>query len=128
MPLNEIDENKKISNKKPNLPIQNTDNKDNNNPSKTVQFHTSTIDNNSQDSSSFVTNKKDNYICESHQNNYASFCNDCKKDICLFCEKSHNNHEIVSFGKLIPDIDKCENNLIELKNNLEQFKKSIKKR
>ena len=49
------------------------------------------------------------------------------KKICLFCEKSHNNHEIISFGKLIPDIDECKKNLIELKNNLEQFKKIIKK-
>ena len=130
MPLNEIDKNKKLSNKKPNLPIQNKDNKDNknnNNPSKKVQSHTSTIDNNSQSTLSFNTNKKDKYLCDAHQNNYSSYCNDCKKDICLFCEKSHNNHEIVSFGKLIPDIDKCKNNLIELKNNLEQFKKSIKK-
>ena len=38
MPLNEIDKNKKLSNTKPNLPIQN---KDNINPSKKVQFHTS---------------------------------------------------------------------------------------
>ena len=127
MPLNEIDKNKKLSNKKPNLPIQNKDNKDNNNPSKAVQSHTSTIDNNSQATSTFNTNKKDKYICDTHQNNYSSYCNDCKKDICLFCEKSHNNHEIISFGKLIPDIDKCKNNLIELKNNLEQFKKNIKK-
>ena len=92
-----------------------------------MQSFSSILDNNSQPTSSFKKNKKDNYTCEAHQNNYLSYCNDCKKDICLFCEKSHNNHEIVLFGKLIPDIDDCKNNLIELKNNLEQFKKSVKK-
>ena len=56
-----------------------------------------------------------NYICEEHNKEYNSYCNDCIQNLCLFCEKNHKNHNIVTFGQLLPDIDNKRNYLKELK-------------
>ena len=44
------------------------------------------------------------YICDEHNNKYNSYCMKCKKDICILCEKEHNNHKMINNGKLIPNI------------------------
>ena len=36
------------------------------------------------------------YICDIHGEIYNSFCNECKKNICIECEKSHNEHKLLS--------------------------------
>ena len=32
-----------------------------------------------------------------------AYCKDCKNNICIYCEKDHNGHNIINYGKLIPD-------------------------
>ena len=49
------------------------------------------------------------FICNLHFESYSSYCKDCKKDICLYCEKEHNNHKFISYGGIIPDINKLNN-------------------
>lgn len=113
-PLIEINKNKKlskkiVSNNKSNIPIQN---KENTSQSKNNVYKSFYSNNNLNKISSVNSNENQNYLCKKNNRNYSSYCNSCKKDIFLFCEKSHNNHEIISFGKLIPDIDDFKKILI----------------
>lgn len=41
------------------------------------------------------------YICEEDNEYYNSYCNTCQKNICMVCEEDHNEHEIISFGKIV---------------------------
>ena len=36
-----------------------------------------------------------NYKCEIHLKGYNSYCLQCEKNICILCEKQHNEHEII---------------------------------
>ena len=65
------------------------------------------------------------FICENHTDNYSSYCKNCKINLCKFCEKAHNSHEIISYGKLIPDIDDLKIKNEELKKTINEFKKDI---
>ena len=67
-----------------------------------------------------------NYICENHNGIYNLYCKDCNKDLCMHCENEHNNHEIISFGKVIPNIDNIKNEMKELKEKLDKLKSDIK--
>ena len=55
-----------------------------------------------------------NYICEQHNKSYNGYCEDCKENICMYCEQNHNEHNIITYGKLIPDDNKRKNILKEL--------------
>ena len=55
-----------------------------------------------------------NYICERHNKSYISYCEDCKENICMYCEQNHNKHNIITYGKLIPDDNKRNNMLKEI--------------
>ena len=63
-----------------------------------------------------------NYICSEHGDNYSSFCQTCDKNICIECENSHSFHNIIYFGKIIPNKDNLNNILNVLKNNIDKFK------
>ena len=65
------------------------------------------------------------FICENHNDNYNSYCKICKINLCKFCEKNHNSHEIVSYGKLIPDINDVRIKNDELKKIIKEFKNDI---
>ena len=58
------------------------------------------------------------YICDIHNKEYAFYCNECKKDICMYCENDHNNHELISYGKIMPNIDEIKIKMEELKENI----------
>ena len=66
------------------------------------------------------------YICDIHNENYIKYCNTCKKNICMFCFNQHNNHEIILYDNIIPDIDNIKNEMIKLKNSIDIFKSDIK--
>ena len=63
-----------------------------------------------------------NYICPQHGDNYSSFCQTCSKNICIECENSHSTHNIIYFGKILPNKDNLNGILNELKNNIDKFK------
>ena len=59
-----------------------------------------------------IKNESPNYIidydqkyfyCEEHAEKYSSYCETCKMNICLRCENSHNDHQIISYGKMLID-------------------------
>ena len=65
------------------------------------------------------------FICENHNDNYSSYCKNCKINLCKFCEKSHNFHEIISYGKLLPDINDLKIKNDELKKTINEFKNDV---
>ena len=67
-----------------------------------------------------------NYICEIHNKIFIAYCENCQNNICLFCEQNHNNHNIIHFGKLIPNENKINNYLELLKEKIAQIKDQIK--
>ena len=67
-----------------------------------------------------------NYICFCHNENYNSYCNVCKQDICLYCEKDHANHTLISFGGIIPDKKDLNEKLNTFRNKINEFKDDIK--
>ena len=66
------------------------------------------------------------YICEIHNENYIKYCYTCNKNICMLCFNQHNEHDTISYEKIIPDIDNIKNSLIKLKNSIDIFKSDIK--
>ena len=38
------------------------------------------------------------YICDRHNENYNSYCEDCKRNLCTLCEREHKR---VNFGDIL---------------------------
>ena len=66
------------------------------------------------------------YICELHYDLYNSYCDECEKNICLLCEKDHKGHNISSFGELILDNKKLNDDLKKLRLNIDLIINNIK--
>lgn len=66
-----------------------------------------------------------NYICKKHNEAFTFYCKSCKKNICISCENEHSNHDIISFGKIIPNKDNIFNRLKEIRNILDLFNNDI---
>ena len=84
------------------------------------------------DKEHYVINYDDkNYICEKHNKIFMAYCEDCKSNICMYCEQKHNEHNIINYGKLIPEKNKMNdllNHFLEKKNKLDdEIDKIIKK-
>ena len=48
--------------------------------------------------------EKKNYWCVEHNENFTSYCLDCKYNLCLKCELKHNeNHKIIEFKDILPN-------------------------
>ena len=58
------------------------------------------------------------YICEKHNENYISYCEECKMNLCLFCNE-HKNHKWIMFTDILPNKE-------ELNHIKEEFNKNIK--
>ena len=56
------------------------------------------------------------YICNKHNENYISYCEECKINICTLCEV-HKNHKRINFIDILPK----KMDLIEKINNLKYF-------
>jgi hypothetical protein len=48
-----------------------------------------------------------------------------KNNICMHCEKEHHNHEIISFGKIFPNIDEIKIKMKELRGKIDKLKDDI---
>ena len=53
----------------------------------------------------FINYDKRNLFCEIHFEPYNSYCKNCKKNLCIKCEKEHNNHEKIYYGNILLDLD-----------------------
>ena len=70
---------------------------------------------------------KMNYICNIHNESFISYCDYCKINLCMQCEESHNNHQVIEYRSIMPKKAKIEEDLKELKNNIDKIKEYINK-
>ena len=62
-----------------------------------------------------------NNLCNMHyKENFISYCQDCKLNLCFLCEESHCGHNIIKLSKNIPKIK-------EIKKHLKDFEAKILK-
>ena len=48
--------------------------------------------------------EKKNYWCVEHNDNFISYCQDCKYNLCIKCELRHNeNHKLIAFKDILPN-------------------------
>ena len=67
-----------------------------------------------------------NYICQSHNEIFTKYCNKCKKNICLRCENEHKGHNNISYGEIIPNDNKLNEYMKELRKSIDKLKNNIK--
>ena len=73
----------------------------------------------------FINYEEKNYICKSHNRFYDSYCKSCKKNICIICYSEHFEHEIKSYGYMIPKSSKLSEDLIDLSDIINNIKNNI---
>ena len=73
----------------------------------------------------FINYEEKNYICKSHNRFYDTYCQTCKKNICIICYSEHSEHEIKSYGYLIPKSSKLSEDLIDLSDTINNMKNQI---
>ena len=66
------------------------------------------------------------YICEEHSEYYNLYCKSCKKNLCSECEQFHNDHEYLTYGKIVPNKNELIKSLEEFKKTKEDFIGEIK--
>ena len=70
-----------------------------------------------------------NYECGSHKQHYISYCDKCRKNLCLLCdtkhEKIYKDHETKSYKNIMPDADDNKINLNQLKDKINRIKNNI---
>lgn len=72
-----------------------------------------------------IINFKDKYfICEKHNKEFYSYCETCKKDICILCTSEHKNHKNIIYSTIISD----ETKIKDLKREVDYLIPSINKR
>ena len=80
---------------------------------------------NSHKSHNIIDYDEKNIICFTHKESYNSYCENCKKDICLQCEKEHKMHKIIYYGDIIPNTKLLKNKINELRNKIDEYKKHL---
>jgi len=68
------------------------------------------------------------YICDIHNEIYNSFCDKCKKNICIECEKNHNEHKLLFYNNLIIEDDKINTQMEEIRKEIDTFNNNIKEK
>ena len=66
--------------------------------------------------------EKKNYWCVEHNDNFISYCQDCKYNLCIKCELRHNeNHKLIAFKDILPN----KNFLNKVKSMQNKFREYI---
>ena len=65
------------------------------------------------------------YICDKHDENYISYCEECKLNLCTLCD-GHKNHNKINFIDVLPKKDKLFKTLNTLKNYIDLLNNDIK--
>ena len=69
---------------------------------------------------------KRNYICKEHNDFYIAFCKKCKINLCMNCFSNHNkSHKLIEYKDIIPNDNKIEEEIKELRSNIFTFKQTI---
>lgn len=67
-----------------------------------------------------------NFLCERHCEAYTSYCTFCKANLCLRCQKYHQDQYIMQLGNIFPEKDELLAKLSEIRKVIDEFKKDIK--
>ena len=73
-----------------------------------------------QKSHEIINYDEKDFICSKHNINFSCYCKNCNMDLCTNCLEEHQNHDIISYVKIIADKIL---NIDTLKVNLEKLKK-----
>ena len=74
-------------------------------------------------SHNFINYKEKNYICKNHNRFYDSYCQSCKRNICIICYQEHYKHDIKPYGYMLPKTSKFSDYLINLGDKINALKK-----
>ena len=66
-----------------------------------------------------------NFLCERHCETFNSYCNYCRVNLCLRCQKYHQDQNITSFGNIFPEKDELLKVLTDIRKIIDAFKKDI---
>lgn len=70
------------------------------------------------------------YICINHNKEFSSYCKKCKRNLCMQCLMSHNNHgdenQIITYMEIMPNIKNVKEGMEKLKNVIDKFNNNIK--
>ena len=66
-----------------------------------------------------------NNICKKHNKSYLKYCKTCKEDICIACEKEHDNHDIFELSNILINKDDLILMMKDLKDIINKFKYEI---
>ena len=66
-----------------------------------------------------------NYHCNKHYDTLISYCKNCKKNLCVYCEDEHESHQKIKFPLIIPDVNRIQKELEDLRNNIDKFEQEI---
>ena len=69
-----------------------------------------------------IKHEEKDFMCESHNEKYNSYCKNCNKNLCQKCFNEHNNHDILNYANIIVD---NEINNEDLKININNVKAKI---
>ena len=64
------------------------------------------------------------YICNIHNENYVSYCEECKINICTSCD-NHKNHKRINFIDILPNKDDLIKKIKQLKDYIYLFNNEI---
>ena len=64
------------------------------------------------------------YICSKHNDNYISYCEECKINICTLCDV-HKNHKKINFIDILPNKQDLKQKIKELKETIDLFNNNI---
>ena len=71
---------------------------------------------------------KKNYLCIRHNEQFISYCETCKNDLCLQCELEHNNsHKIITYKSIYPNLINAKNKIKNMENVINAFNNDINK-
>ena len=74
----------------------------------------------------FIINYDDkNYICKIHNYPFSFYCKSCKSNICILCENNHSSHNIISYGKIIPNKEKLAIRMKDFKQKIDLISSDI---
>ena len=70
--------------------------------------------------------EENQFNCNVHFEKYSCYCDECKIDICSLCKNEHENHKIITYDSIMPDIEIIKNNeLKETKEKIYELKSII---
>ena len=63
------------------------------------------------------------YICAEHNKTFDSYCKECQKNLCLYCEHEHNEkrHKIINYVKILTKMNDANNYMKVLKDKISKF-------